>query len=219
MVADIGIPPASLAAAAPSLFLIEERDAAAAFPPRARGAHKGDFGHVLVVAGSIGKTGAAVLAAGGALRSGAGLVTVATPEPCLPIVAAARAEIMTEPLAVTGSGGLDPAGLAHLLALARERDAVVLGPGLGQDEATRELVRRFVRECPVPLVIDADGLNALAPLGAEGRRAAAPRGRHDPHAAPGRARAPRRSARPPSCSASAPRRRSLSRARRARSWC
>jgi len=169
VVADIGIPPASLAAAAPSLFLIEDRDAALAFPRRARSAHKGDFGHVLVVAGSVGKTGAAVLAAGGALRSGAGLVTVATPEPCLAIVATSRAEIMTEPLAVTGSGGLDPSGLERLLALARERDAVVLGPGLGQDEATQELVRRFVRECPVPLVIDADGLNALAPLGEEGR--------------------------------------------------
>ena len=110
-----------------------------------------------------------MLAAGGALRSGVGLVTVATPAPCLEVVATARAESMTEPLAVTGTGGLDPAGLAHLVSLARERDAVVLGPGLGQDDATRELVRRFVRECPVPLVIDADALNALAPLGAEGR--------------------------------------------------
>ncbi len=169
VVADIGIPPASVASVGPTLFLIEARDAAAAFPRRPRGAHKGDFGHVLVVAGSLGKSGAAVLAASGALRSGAGLVTVATPEPCLALVAAARAELMTEPLAVTGTGGLDPAGLARLLALARERDAVVLGPGLGQDDGTRELVRRFVRECPVPVVVDADGLNALAPLGGEGR--------------------------------------------------
>jgi hydroxyethylthiazole kinase-like uncharacterized protein yjeF len=176
VVADIGIPSASLASAQPSLFLIEDRDAALAFPRRARSAHKGDFGHVLIVAGSVGKSGAAVLAAGGALRSGAGLVTVATPEPCLATVAGFRAEIMTEPLAVTGTGGLDPAGLQRLLALARERDAVVLGPGLGQDDATRELVRRFVGECPVPLVIDADGLNALAPLGDEGRELLRARG-------------------------------------------
>ncbi len=169
VIADIGIPPASLAAAGPTLFLIEDEDAAAAFPPRGRGAHKGDFGHVLVVAGSMGKSGAAVLAASGALRSGAGLVTVATPAACLPLVAAARAELMTEPLAVTASGGLDQGELPRLLDLARERDAVVLGPGLGQDPATRELVRGFVRACPVPLVIDADGLNALAPLGAEGQ--------------------------------------------------
>ena len=166
VVADIGIPKASVAAAGPTLFLVEDADAAGAFPRAPRGAHKGDFGHVLVVAGSLGKTGAAVLAAVGALRSGAGLVTVATPAPCLPLVAAARPELMTEPLAVAGSGGLDPEGLKHLLALAAERDAVVLGPGLGQDAATRELVRAFARACPVPLVVDADGLNALAPLGA-----------------------------------------------------
>lgn len=167
VVAEIGIPPASLEAAGPTLFLIEDEDVRPAFPPRGRGAHKGDFGHLLVVAGQLGKTGAAVLAATGALRSGAGLVTVATPAPCLAIVAAARAELMTEPLAVTGSGGLDPAELTRLVALARTRDAVVLGPGLGQDDSTRDLVRTFVDTCPVPLVIDADGLNALAPLGPE----------------------------------------------------
>ena len=167
VIADIGIPAASLAAAGPTLFLVEDRDAALAFPRRSRDAHKGELGHVLVVAGSLGKTGAAVLAAAGALGSGVGLVTVATPAPCLALVAAARAELMTEPLAVTGSGGLDPEGLKHLLALAGGRDAVVLGPGLGQDASTRELVRAFVRACPVPLVVDADGLNALVPLGAE----------------------------------------------------
>jgi NAD(P)H-hydrate epimerase len=167
VVADIGIAAESVAAANPSLFLLEDVDAAGAFPLRRRGAHKGDFGHVLVVAGSIGKAGAAVLAAGGALRAGAGLVTVATPEPCLAVVAAARAEAMTEPLPATAGGGLDEAGLARLLDLAGERDAVVLGPGLGQDPGTRGLVRAFVRECPVPLVIDADGLNALAAAGGE----------------------------------------------------
>jgi NAD(P)H-hydrate epimerase len=71
---------------------------------------------------------------------------------------------MTEPLAVTAAGGLDPEALAHLVDLARDRDAVVLGPGLGQDASTRELVGAFVPACPVPLVVDADGLNALAPL-------------------------------------------------------
>jgi NAD(P)H-hydrate epimerase len=167
VVADIGIPEASLAATEPRLFLLGDVDAAAAFPRRGGGAHKGEFGHVLVVAGSLGKTGAAVLAAVGALRSGAGLVTVATPASCLPLVAAARPEPMTEPLAETGSGGLDPSGLDRLLALAADRDSVVLGPGLGQDAATRELVRAFARACPVPLVVDADGLNALAPLGGD----------------------------------------------------
>jgi NAD(P)H-hydrate epimerase len=167
VVADIGISPATVAAAEPSLFLLEDQDAAIAFPLRRRDAHKGDFGHLLVVAGSLGKTGAAVLAARGALRAGAGLVTIATPEPCLPLMAPAIPEAMTAPLPATNSGALSDSGLERLLALARGRDAVVLGPGLGQERRTRLLVQAFVRQCPVPLVIDADGLNALAPAGEE----------------------------------------------------
>ncbi len=161
-VADIGITAQAMAASQPSLFLLEDDDAAGAFPLRQPGAHKGEFGHVLIVAGSVGKTGAAVLAAGGALRSGAGLVTIATPEPCLPLVAPARPEAMTEPLAATSTGGLAQGALDRLLALAGERDAAVMGPGLGQDPGTRALVQAFVRDCPVPLVLDADALNALA---------------------------------------------------------
>jgi NAD(P)H-hydrate epimerase len=163
LVCDIGVPASALAASAPALFLLEDRDAAAAFPRRRPGAHKGDFGHLLIVAGSVGKSGAAVLAAGGALRCGAGLVTIATPEPCVPLVAPARPEAMTEPLPATKGGALSDGALDRLLALAGERDAVVLGPGLGQDPKTRALVQAFVRACPVPLVLDADGLNALAP--------------------------------------------------------
>ncbi|MBI3932785.1 MAG: NAD(P)H-hydrate dehydratase [Acidobacteria bacterium] len=161
VVADIGIPRALLTRA--RLWLVEAEDAARAFPPRAAAAHKGAFGHVLVVAGSVGKTGAAVLAATAALRTGAGLVTVATPEPALALVAAGRPEAMTEPLPVGASGALDREAVARALALAKARQAVVLGPGLGQDGATREFVREFVPRCPVPLVVDADGLNALAP--------------------------------------------------------
>jgi NAD(P)H-hydrate epimerase len=81
------------------------------------------------------------------------------------MVAAARPELMTEPLPATGTGSIDRAGLEQVLALARARDAVVLGPGLGQDPSSRELARELVRRCPVPLVVDADGLNALAPAG------------------------------------------------------
>jgi NAD(P)H-hydrate epimerase len=172
MVAEIGIPAGALAASAPSLFLLEDRDAADAFPPRRPSAHKGDFGRVLIVAGSIGKTGAAVLAAGGALRCGAGLVTIATPEPCMPLVAPARPEAMTEPLPATKAGGLSDTALERLVELAGDRDAVVIGPGLGQDAKTRALVRAFVRACPVPLVLDADALNALA-HSSEGRGALA----------------------------------------------
>jgi NAD(P)H-hydrate epimerase len=163
VVADIGIPPETLGGVGATLFLLEDDDAVAAFPPRPSAAHKGHFGHVLVVAGSVGKAGAAVLAATGALRAGAGLVTVATPTSCLASVAGGRAEIMTEPLPETSGGGASKEGLERLLGLAGERDAVVLGPGLGQDPSTRALVRQLVRRCPVPLVVDADGLNALAP--------------------------------------------------------
>jgi len=108
----------------------------------------------------VGKTGAAVLSALGALRGGAGLVTVATCQGALPLVAQGRPELMTEALA--GDKYVEAGAAARALALARTRDAVVLGPGLGQEPAAREFVREFVRGCPVPLVIDADGLNAVA---------------------------------------------------------
>ncbi len=161
VVADIGIPRPLVDGA--QLWLLEASDAARVFAPREPSAHKGTFGHVLVIAGSVGKTGAAVLAATAALRTGAGLVTVATPAPAQPMVAAARAELMTEPLPVDASGDLDAAAVARALALAKDRDAVVLGPGLGQEAGTRAFVRELVRRCPTPLLVDADGLNALAP--------------------------------------------------------
>jgi len=160
VVADIGIPSRLLEGA--RLGLVEPADAAAAWDRRPRDAHKGRFGHLLVIAGSVGKTGAAVLAGTGALRSGAGLVTLATPAPALARAAAGRAELMTEPLAATAAGTLARRGLAAALALAQARDAVVLGPGLGQHAQTPAFVAAFARACPRPLAIDADGLNALA---------------------------------------------------------
>jgi len=160
VVADIGIPYSVLEGA--RLWLLQAADAARVFPPRPPGAHKGTFGHVLVIGGSVGKSGAAVLAATAALRAGAGLVTVATPAPALPMVAAGRAELMTEPLPTDATGALDAGALTRALALAKDRDAVVLGPGLGQEGGARAFVRDFVRRCPAPLLVDADGLNALA---------------------------------------------------------
>lgn len=163
IVADIGIAPAVIAQTSPSLWLAEEADVAKAYPPRPPGAHKGTFGHVLVAAGAVGKTGAAILASAGALVSGAGLVTVATPAPALPMVAHGRPELMTEPLPVTASGALDrEAASARAAALARTRDALVIGPGLGQDAPARDFVRDVLRAYDGPVVVDADGLNALA---------------------------------------------------------
>ena len=162
IVADIGIPAAVLAQTSPSLWLAEESDVAKAYPPRAPSAHKGTFGHVLVAAGAVGKTGAAILSASGALVSGAGLVTVATPAPGLPMVAHSRPELMTEPLPVTGSGTLDREAAGRAASLAEKRDALVLGPGLGGDAPAREFVRDVLRAYQGPVIVDADGLNALA---------------------------------------------------------
>jgi hydroxyethylthiazole kinase-like uncharacterized protein yjeF len=163
LIAPIGIPAEVLAQSGARLWLLERADAALGWPRREPGSHKGTYGHVLVIAGSIGKTGAAVLAAEGALFSGAGLVTVATAQPAQPLVAAARPELMTEPLPAGAAGSVEREAVAPALALTKGRDAVVLGPGLGQEPSTREFIRDFVRRCPLPLVIDADGLNALAP--------------------------------------------------------
>lgn len=127
-------------------------------------AHKGDYGHALVIAGSRGKTGAAVLAAGGCLRAGAGLVTVATPESVLPVVAAGMPEMMTYPLLSTEGGAIAAANLEYqrLSQLLRDRSVVALGPGLSTEQETRRFVQTVVAECSAPLVLDADGLNAFA---------------------------------------------------------
>ena len=157
VIADIGIPEDVIAAVGPTLWLLEDADAARAYPARPGSAHKGDFGHVLAVAGSLGKSGAAVLCGTAALRAGAGLVTVATPEAAQPIVAAARPELMTEPLRREGA-------LRRSLELAGRCDAAVIGPGWGSEGAAAETARAFVARCPIPLVVDADALNVYAPL-------------------------------------------------------
>ncbi len=128
-------------------------------------AHKGSVGTVLLVAGSRGKTGAAALAAETILRSGAGLVTVATARSAQSLlVAQARPEVMTEALEETESGAISHAALDHALRLAEKCTAIAIGPGLSSsDQSTRRFVREFVEDRTAPLVIDADGLNALAP--------------------------------------------------------
>lgn len=160
-VVGIGVPEAEVARGA-TVFLTDAADVAALFPPRAADAHKGSYGHLLVLAGSEGKTGAAALAATAALRSGAGLVTVATAASQQPIVAGLVLEAMTAALPETTARSLSLEALASARALAEARDAVALGPGLGLDAATQELARRLVRETPRPLVVDADALTAVA---------------------------------------------------------
>ncbi|MEE3330697.1 MAG: NAD(P)H-hydrate dehydratase [Myxococcota bacterium] len=130
-------------------------------PARPRTGHKGTFGHALIVAGSEGKTGAAALAARAALRGGAGLVTLACPAGLNDILEPLCLEAMTIPVADTAARGFAASAEDELLALAHERSVVALGPGLGQEPETVSLVRALVGRCERPLVLDADGLNAL----------------------------------------------------------
>jgi ADP-dependent NAD(P)H-hydrate dehydratase / NAD(P)H-hydrate epimerase len=161
VIADIGIPlPLIDELEGPHLELLTRERMREIVPARAADSHKGDFGRVLVVAGSAGRTGAAHLSAIGALRSGAGLVTVATPRSCLPIVASMGAEYMTEPVEETASGTIDFAGVDRVLEL--KADVIAAGPGLGQAPATAAFVHALLERSGVPLVLDADALNAFA---------------------------------------------------------
>jgi NAD(P)H-hydrate epimerase len=141
---------------------LETIDSIPTLPPRPRESHKGRFGHVLVIAGSRGMAGAAALCGASALRSGAGLVRVASPAEVQPVVASFEPSYMTYPLPCDGNGiiELETAQLA-LESLIEPADVVAVGPGLGQSVDVRRLVRFLITGTDKPLVIDADGLNAL----------------------------------------------------------
>ncbi|HEY1938583.1 MAG TPA: NAD(P)H-hydrate dehydratase [Candidatus Angelobacter sp.] len=133
------------------------------FSPRESQANKGDFGHILVIGGSVGKAGAAAMAGMAALRSGAGLVTIACPESVQRTIASFAPEIMTEPLPETKEGTLALASLSRIEQLLHGKDAVVLGPGLSRHEKTDELIHQLLpKMAETKLVVDADGLNAFA---------------------------------------------------------
>jgi NAD(P)H-hydrate epimerase len=165
-VIPIGIPDAAVAAAVADCAL-EWFDADAAtrlLEPRSADSHKGTYGHLLAIAGSRGKSGAAVLVARAALRSGVGLVTVASARSLQDAISVQQAEVMTEPLAEAPSGGPAAEALDCAIRLAATRQAVAVGPGIGTEPSTALLVRGLLERCGTPMVIDADGLNALAPL-------------------------------------------------------
>jgi hydroxyethylthiazole kinase-like uncharacterized protein yjeF len=128
--------------------------------PRAADSHKGDYGRLTIVAGSVGKTGAAHLAAMGALRSGAGLVTVATPRCCLPVLAATSPVFMTVDLPDDSTGTLTASAVDTLLE--QECDVMACGPGLGRTPQVAQFVRALLDRVSVPLVLDADALTVLA---------------------------------------------------------
>ena len=164
-IAPIGSPPDLyekddsiwLALSEPALF-------ADLFRPRARDSNKGTYGHVLTIAGGRGKTGAAAMAGIAALRAGTGLSTIASAASAINAVASHAPEIMTEPLGETEGGAistrsLDDGSLGRIL---EGKNVIAMGPGLGRDAETVKFVRRVAAEAPGPMVIDADGLNALA---------------------------------------------------------
>ena len=161
VIADIGIPASLIEELdGPWVELLARERMREIVPNRAADSHKGDFGRVLVIAGSVGRTGAAHLAALGALKSGAGLVTIATPRSCLPTVAAMMPEYMTEPLEESSAGTVDFSALDRVLDM--DADVIALGPGLGRDPSTVAFVHGLVERSGVPLVIDADALNAFS---------------------------------------------------------
>ena len=161
VIADIGIPHSVVEALEGQYVeLLTPEHVRQLVAPRAADAHKGDFGRVTIVAGSRGKTGAAALAGLAALRSGAGLVTIATPASCLPLVAAGSPALMTEPLVEGDDGTIASDALERLLDL--DQDVIACGPGLGRTEDVARFVRDLISRAAVPLVLDADAITALA---------------------------------------------------------
>jgi NAD(P)H-hydrate epimerase len=144
------------------LALVTPESVASLFAPRPKDSNKGKFGHLLVVAGSRGKSGAAAMAGLAGLRAGAGLVTVACPESALPAVAAHTPELMTEPLPETSAGAIGRAAFDRITELSQKCTLTAMGPGIGTDDETRDVVLRLFAELDRPMVVDADALNCLA---------------------------------------------------------
>jgi hydroxyethylthiazole kinase-like uncharacterized protein yjeF len=165
VVREIGSPPELVEELGKGLLRWSEpREVLQFASPRQAEGNKGDYGHALIVAGAVGKTGAAVLASWAALRVGAGLVTVATPEPALPIIASHTPEVMTEPLPATSAGTISLRSLENgrFDAIAKGKRALGIGPGLSTNDETQQFVHKVVANRSIPIILDADGLNAFA---------------------------------------------------------
>jgi len=160
--ADIGVPSAVIDEVSADLELVTGAELSGLIPPRLQNSHKGSYGHLLILAGSPGMTGAAALSSMAALRAGAGLVTLGIPESLNPILEEKCTEVMTIPLPETSAGTLSPDALPPIFDFCRKIDVVAIGPGLSRNSETGELVKDLIRLCPVPLIIDADGLNLIA---------------------------------------------------------
>jgi ADP-dependent NAD(P)H-hydrate dehydratase / NAD(P)H-hydrate epimerase len=160
VVAQIGSPPEAIVSSL-NLNVITAPDLSAQVAPRPAESNKGSYGHVLVVGGSLGKAGAAAMAGIAALRAGAGLSTVATPKSVLGTVAGFHAELMTEPLPETDKSTISNGALDRIEALAKGKTVIAIGPGISREAETSALVRSLIAKFHVPIVLDADGLNAF----------------------------------------------------------
>ena len=162
IVADIGFPKKAIEEQGVQVELITEELARSLLPPRPGSAHKGSFGHVLVVAGSVGLTGAAALASLSALRAGAGMVTLALPESLNDLMEVKLTEVMTLPLPETPARTISIKAIDRIKEFLEKATVLAIGPGLSREPETMEFVRRLCGEIEKPTVVDADGLNALA---------------------------------------------------------
>jgi len=160
VIAPIGSPPEAIESEL-HLQVITPKEIAELISPRPRDSNKGMYGHVLVAGGSLGKTGAAVMAGFSALRTGAGLVTVASPRSALGIIAGYHPELMTEPLSETDAGTIAKDALEEFNRLAENKTVLAIGPGISRHPGTGEFVRAIVIKTQIPIVLDADGLNAF----------------------------------------------------------
>ncbi len=161
-IADIGIPSSFADAVDSRISLITLEEARRLLPQRLPSSHKGTYGHAAVIAGSVGKTGAAAMAAMAALRIGTGLVTVATPSSVNDVLEAKLLEAMTVPMPETKARTLARSGLDRLLSFAHARSAVAIGPGLSTHPETVDLLQTLIPRLERPSILDADALNALA---------------------------------------------------------
>src|SRR5580693_6406514 len=166
LIAPIGSPDEAIVSSL-QLNLITGREIAPLVGPRPLAANKGNFGHVLVIGGSVGKAGSVAMAGMAALRTGAGLSTVATPKSVLATVAGFHPEIMTEPLDETDAGTISTRASGAVDALIKGKTVLAVGPGISRNPETSEFVRTLVAKSKTPLVLDADGLNAFEGRAAE----------------------------------------------------
>ncbi len=160
-VIDIGIPTALKKKVRTPYRLVEANSIRSAFQIRSSDTHKGNYGHVLIIAGSPTKLGAALMTAKSCLRSGAGLATLALPEKAFTRIPQQFLELMYEPVNSTSRGELAATAFRQIKSIWNDKKVIALGPGIGVNPSTKRLVRSIVENTPVPLVIDADGINCL----------------------------------------------------------